>query len=297
MSREQVFGLGLTRRPLDRLVGEGRWLRLDPGLYVVHDQPPAWVGLAWGGVLIGGPDSRLGGTAAGFLHELSAEPDQIQVMIPWTSVTANRGVWRFVRERSGVRSARSVGEPPRLALEDTVLDLTEQATETEVIDLVTKAVQTRRTSPERLLRSVRGRTRLSHRRLLINLLGDVAAGAESALELEYLRDVERAHGLPAGERQQPAGRTRQDVRYGRFSTVVELDGRLGHEGMGRFRDMRRDNAALVKGQATLRYGYIDVHCRGCEVAAEVATVLAARGWSGPHERCPRCRDVPEFDIG
>ena len=121
-----------------------------------------------------------------------------------------------------------------------MLDLTDQRSEAEVIDLVTRAVQSRRTTPERLLRAARCRARLSHRRLVGNLLGDVAAGAQSALELEYLRDVERAHGLPVGERQQPAGRTWQDVRYKRYATIVELDGRLGHDGMGRFRDMRRD---------------------------------------------------------
>ena len=127
-----------------------------------------------------------------------------------------------------------------------------------MIDLVTRAIQTRRTSAARLLAVARGRSRLTHRRLLANVLGDVAAGAQSALEIEYLRDVERAHGLPDGERQQPFGRTWQDVRYMRFTTIVELDGRLGHEGMGRFRDMRRDNAALVRGQATLRYGYFEI---------------------------------------
>jgi very-short-patch-repair endonuclease len=231
------------------------------------------------------------------LHGLNPEPDPIEVMVPWGSVLKSRGWWRFVRERPGVRSGRSVGEPPRLTLEDTVLDLTRHASESEVIDLVTRAVQTRRTSPERLLRALQARSRLPHRRLLTGLLADVATGAQSALEVEYLRDVERAHGLPAGERQRSARGTWLDVRYRKFALIVELDGRLGHTGMGRFRDMRRDNAALVDGEATLRYGYHDVHCTGCEVAAEVGTVLVARGWTGFPERCSKCRNVPYSEIG
>ena len=35
------------------------------------------------------------------------------------------------------------------------------------------------------------------------VLGDVASGAESTMEVSYLRDVERAHGLPRGRRQHP----------------------------------------------------------------------------------------------
>jgi Transcriptional regulator, AbiEi antitoxin len=166
VSRTQAFGLGLTREPLDRLVAEGRWRRLDPGLFLVHDQPPDWLALAWGGLLLGGDASRLGGPSAGFLHGLNPEPDSIEVMVPWGSVLKSRGWWRFVRERPGVRSGRSVGEPPRLTLEDTVLDLTRHASEGEVIDLVTRAVQTRRTSPERLLRALQARSWLSHRRLM-----------------------------------------------------------------------------------------------------------------------------------
>ena len=213
LSRKQALGLGLTRRPIDRLVAEGRWQRLEPGLYLVHDQAPTWLALAWGGVLIGGPESRLGGRSAGFLYGLNAEPARIEVVIPWSSASASRDRWQFVRERAGIRSKRSVGEPPRLTLEDTVLDLTQQTTaEAEVIDLVTRAIQTRRTSPERLLRSARERSRLTHRRLLANVLGDVAAGAQSALEIEYLRDVERAHGLPDGERQSPLVQPRSSVQ-------------------------------------------------------------------------------------
>jgi very-short-patch-repair endonuclease len=297
VSREQVSAVGLTRRPLERLIAEGRWQRLDRGLYLASDQPPDWLGLAWGGLLLGGQEARLGGRSAGFLHGLNAKPDPIDVLIPWQSVIASRGAWRFVRERPGARASRSVGEPPRLTIEDTVFDLTQGASEAEAIDLVMRAVQTRRTSADRLRRLMQNRGRLHHRKLLGNLLGDVAAGAQSALELEYLRDVERAHQLPEGTRQQPAGSTWQDVLYEEFATLVELDGRLGHEGMGRFRDMRRDNASLVRGQATLRYGYIDVHCRGCFVAAEVATVLTMRGWTGLFMRCTRCHNAPDEGIG
>jgi len=78
------------------------------------------------------------------------------------------------------------------------------------------------------------------------------------------------------------------VRYDPFRLVVELDGRVGHEGMGRFRDMRRDNGSTVAGDATLRYGWADVVGRRCQVAGQVGSVLTARGWTGRLRRCPQC---------
>ena len=128
------------------------------------------------------------------------------------------------------------------------------------------------------------------------MLSDVAKGVESPLELRYLRDVERAHGLPEGQRQRYRGglRHRTDVSYDEFAVLVELDGRLGHEGAGRFRDMRRDNDFALRALLTLRYGWPDVVDRPCEVAFQVATVLADRGWTGLFGRCHRCERVSHF---
>ena len=297
VSREQVLAHGLGRRPLSRLVAQGRWIRLAPGLYVVRDRPADWLGLAWGGLLLGGDRSRLGGRGAGYLHGLNEEPAQLEILIPWATQRADRGPWIFVRERPGARAGRSVGAPPRLTIEDTVLDLADRTTEAGVVDLVTRAVGTRRTGPDQLLRRLERRTRHRHRGFLRRLLADVAEGAESPLELDFLHQVERPHGLPVGKRQQSLGVHRQDVRYDAYATVVELDGRLGHEGTGRFRDMRRDNLSVVHGFAPLRFGWSDVHADPCTTAAQLAHVLAARGWPGPFERCSRCRNVPNFRIG
>jgi hypothetical protein len=46
-----------------------------------------------------------------------------------------------------------------------------------------------------------GRSRFKHRQLLAGILGDVAAGADSSLEMKFLHQVERPHGLPRGNRQ------------------------------------------------------------------------------------------------
>ncbi len=298
VTTEQAAAFGITKGPVTRLVRDGRWQRVATGLYSASDRAPDWPALAWAGALLGGPDARLGGEAAGHLHGLNDPPDVIEVMVAWTSVLKERKPWRFVRERPGVRSPRSLGSPPRLSVEDTVIDLAERATEKQVIDLFTRAVSDRLTTPDRLRRAVAGRSRLRHRRLMDKLLTDVAAGVRSPLELNFATDVERAHGLPRGVRQVHSrrGSAYRDVMYEEFQLIVELDGRLGHEGRGRFRDMRRDNLALLLGLVTLRYGWTDVVDRPCQVAWEIAALLAGRGWTGVPSRCDRCRNAVDLGV-
>lgn len=291
LTREQALGLGLSRHTLDRLVTQHQWQRLAPGIFCTHNATPAWPSLAWAGVLLGGDDARLGGQAAAYADRLLDDaPDPIQVLVPHHVIARRREHWFFVRERPGARSPRTNGSPPRTTVADTVLDLCAGASARAAEDWVTRAVQRQLTTPQQLVRALSGRGRHSCRRLLSEMLADVAEGAESPLELRYLRDVERRHGLPRGSRQQPSADrpALRDVVYARYAFVVELDGRRGHEGEGRFRDMRRDNAALRANLSTVRYGFGDVADSPCEVGWEVAQLLSVRGWPGPFSRCSRC---------
>jgi len=289
LSAAQTRAAGLSAQALYRLEQTGRWQRLARSVYLTSPGDPSWPALAWAGVLLGGDQARLGGTSAGHLHGLvAAPPPQILVLVPQHAVTRDRRPWHFRRESAGVRGA-SAGSPPRIGVEDTVLDLCDASTAFRAVGLVTDAVGSRRTSAAQLRRALAGRRRSRHRQLLDELLMDVAAGAESPLEVRYLRDVERAHDLPCGHRQNRSGLPfRRDVVYLEAGLVVELDGRLGHEGDGHFRDMRRDNRTALAGEMTLRYGTADVGGRPCAVAYQVASALRLRGWPGWLTPCSRC---------
>ncbi len=290
LTLDQCRGLCLGRTPVERLLAAGHWRRLTPGLVRTSPGEPPWLAWAWGGVLLGGPSARLGGAAAAHLHGLTDPPDQVVVLVSREVRRVSRAPWVFVQDRAARRPP--AGAPPRLRVEDAVLDLAADLDERGVVGLVTQAVQTRRTTTAALRRRLHERGHVRHRALLAALLGDVAEGAESPLELGYLRTVERPHGLPRGSRQlrNRHGHVR-DVGYRAYGVVVELDGRLGHEGRGRFKDMWRDNLAVVVGEVTLRYGFADVHDRPCEVAVQVAQVLGNRGWTGLGRSCPRCRSA------
>jgi len=214
----------------------------------------------------------------------------VEVLVPIAkSVPQVAGPWRFRRERPHARSPRTVGGPPRFTVEETVLDLVAVSSDARrTAGLVTAAVQSRRTNPDRLRAALEQRHFMAGRALLRTLLADVAAGAFSPLELDYLRAVERPHGLPVGVRQSSQRGTEPDVWYEEYGLLVELDGRAGHEGTGRFRDMRRDNLATTAGLGTLRYGSYDVDGRPCEVAWQVGENLTRRGWPGPFVFCACC---------
>lgn len=120
-------------------------------------------------------------------------------------------------------------------------------------------------------------------------LGDIADGAHSALELRYVSRVERPHRLPRAQRQvrivQGQRIQYRDALYSGYGVAVETDGAVAHPAEARWRDQRRDNAGNVEGVVTLRYSWADVNQRPCEVAAQVASLLRRRGWSGTPRPC------------
>ncbi|MDN5804987.1 MAG: hypothetical protein L0H26_10465, partial [Microlunatus sp.] len=239
LSAEQVKLLDFSLRSTERMVNQRNWSRLATGVYYVGAGRPAWLGLAWAGVLLGGADARLGFEAAGHLWSLVEQPPRtITVLVPRGRQVTKRDLWVFRSEVAGMRSECSPGSPPRTTIEDTVVDLCDQAEPRDLVGLLSTAVQGRRTTARRIRECVEARPKVRHRRLLLRMLADVAEGAESPLEVRYLRDVERAHGLPRARRQTRSSRGDEirDMLYAEFAIIVELDGRIHIA--GRFRDMR-----------------------------------------------------------
>ncbi len=86
--------------------------------------------------------------------------------------------------------------------------------------------------------------------------------------------------------------------YEEHGLCVELDGIAAHPAEGRWRDIHRDNANLLQGTQTLRYGWPDVTERRCGTAAEIGAVLRRRGWTGTLRPCgPSCTAAPPHGAG
>lgn len=119
------------------------------------------------------------------------------------------------------------------------------------------------------------------------MLAEVAEGVRSPLELRWVRDVERPHGLPRPDRNERLSSGRYpDVRYEAYRLLIELNGQAYHQDV--FSDWRRDNIHSEDGWLTMRYGWTDVVARPCATAGNAVRVLQNRGWQGQLVPCARC---------
>jgi very-short-patch-repair endonuclease len=310
VARAQALAAGVSRGAIRGSLAAGRWQRIYPGVYATFSGPIPRLARLWAAVLAAGPGAILSHQSAAELIGLLEGPrtparpapargldeSPIHLTVPHgRKVVAVPGV--VVHRSRNIDEIRHPSrEPPQTRVEETVLDLAETARGLEeAYGFLARAVNARLTTPDHLLHAMGRRRRMRDRRLLREGLGDIAAGCRSVLELSYLRDVERAHGLPAGERDVRVARvdrgTRRrnylDVRYRAYRVLVELDGEAAHPYHQRFRDRNRDNAAVVAGNTPLRYGTADVAERPCAIALEVAAVLRRAGWSGEVSACGR----------
>jgi hypothetical protein len=251
----------------------------------------------WAALVHAGPDAVASHATAAFLADLSdREPERIDVTVPHGHRVARRPGVRVRQSRRLDVTRHPSRTPPQTRLEDTVLDLIDEAvTEDSVVDVVLRACQRRLTTAARLALRARGRKRLRWRRLVGELVAEVQAGVLSALERRYYRDVERPHGLPRGSRNRTEegrrGRRRyRDVRYRRWRVVVELDGRAAHPDEWQEADDIRDNELVAdEDTRTLRYGWRSVTADPCATAAQVGRTLRSRGWTGRLTSCgPAC---------
>jgi predicted transcriptional regulator of viral defense system len=288
----QANACGVTLDFVRAKIDAERWRRTSHGVVVAYNGPLTDQAKLWAAVLACGRLALISHDSAAHLHGLRPTvPTKIHVMVPHGRRIAAKAGIELHRTRRPARRAPG-RRLPRTCVEDTILDQADESTRADtVIGLVVTAISKRATTTTKLAAALAERRRVRWRDLLRDLLSD-SRGIESALEWRYHHGVEIAHGLPTGDRQHRVvvdGREEhRDVVYKEQRVVVELDGRLGHEGVGAFKDMRRDNAAAVRGELTLRYGWMDVAGQRCRVARQVADILTRRGWRGTFQRCPDC---------
>ena len=290
ISRQQLLDAGLNRKMISRRLERDRWQQLFRGVYAVFSGPPPRETWLWAAVLRAGEGAVLSHQTAAELHGLSDCPaDAIYVTIPSTRRVAARGL--IIRISGRIDQAKQPNRsPPRTGVEETVLDLTQlAATFDEVCGWITKACAKRLTTEEKLRSALAMRKKMRWRDELGDILVAAGDGIHSVLEYRYLRDVERAHGLPRSRHQVRVvidGKVvYRDAYYEEYQLAVEVDGRLAHPDDERWRDSQRDSQASVRGVETLRYGWRDVYGHPCETALLLAQILRRRGWRGHPRPC------------
>jgi hypothetical protein len=286
VTRRQLYEAGAAPHDVRRLVRRRLLVPVHDRVFVDHTGTPTWEQRTWAAVLATGPGSAL-------CHGSWA---------PGTVVHVAIDVGRRIREPPGVRVHRVTGlaqmvrwtaSPPRVRPEHDVLLLLDRTRdEDEVVELLATAVRSRVTTAARIRAAVAQRTRLRHRRLVLAVLDDVERGTHSVLEWRYLRDVERAHGLPPAvwqQRRSVRGRTEYaDATYPRQRLRLELRGRLGHDSWeDRATDARRDLDQAAAGWQTIEIVHRQVFRSPCTTAARLGETLRRLGWTGSPRPCRR----------
>ena len=297
VGRSQLVALGASRNDVRRLVSRGELVAVHPRVYVNHSGRPTRRQREWAAVLACAPaalhrESAL--DAYGMTQDRPSSTshdrpihllvDRHRRIVPPPGVT----IERVADRASWVQANR---RPPRAQFDYALVKAAGDRGEADAIALLSDAVHQGLTTAPRLLEVIEKLPRLPRRAMLGEVLADVQAGTRSVLEQRYLRDVERAHGLPEGKRQlredTASGTVHRDIRYVAQRTLVELDGAFGHrDSVDRWADLQRDLDAAVEDHLTLRPGWAQV-LEPCRLAEVVTTILRLRGWTG----LPRaCRD-------
>jgi hypothetical protein len=297
ISRGQVLAAAGGDHDIARLLRRRIWARIHDGVYVDHTGEPSWRQRAWAAVLYLQPavlDGASALTAYGVRVTGTGSGGRIEIAIDRSRSVAECSGISVTRRTDFDSQARLNLCPPRVRLEHALLTVASRAANEEsAVGVLADACQRGHTRPDRLVAALQQRSKLTHRRLLLSILEDVASGAYSVLERRYLLHVERPHRLPAGSRQRRVHLGRRvhyrDVEYVEPRTTVELDGRIGHEATSdRWADLDRDLESAVRGDLTLRVGWKQV-LDPCRLAAAVARILVARGWTGKPRPCrPGC---------
>lgn len=306
VARRQVLAItGESDATIRRRLRRRDWVAIHPGVYLDHTGEPTWQQRAWAAVLYASPAALAGASA------IRAGDGPGKRDVPTDGpihVAIDHG--RTVEEQPGIKIHRRVDfaatvqenlSPPRVRIEHAVIDAAAEARDDlAAIAVISDAVRSRRTTPQRLLDVAAARKRLRNRHLILALLTDSADGASSVLEMEYIRRVERPHGLPKASRQVrevTGGVVRpgsaylvyRDGELEGLGQYVELDGRIGHTSTTeRDADFERDLDAALADRGTLRLGWGQTYVRSCTTAAKLAVLFHRLGWRGTFRRCPRC---------
>jgi hypothetical protein len=295
VDRDQALDVGFSPRQVYYRLRSGAWQRIYPGVYATFSGPLSRDAQLWAAVRFVGDGAMLSHETAAEVHGIIDKPaPDIHVTVP-----LSRRPSRFKPVRGIVihRSDQSRGHLPgpfKLPLtrvDDTILDLVAAApTFGHAYTWISRAVFRNLVSVSALREALARRSRSRWRAWLNDALAEVQDGVLSPLELHYVRDVERAHGLPASQHQayrQLNGKAHyKDNWYPEFRVAIEIDGPAYHQNERVQQDRERDNANLaVDDVKTFRFGPVAVTERACETASMVAVTLQRQGWQGVPRRC------------
>lgn len=274
---EALRAAGMSRSVQARLVRDGVLHPFAPSLFTIC--PPSWEAHLGAALRIAGPHSAAFGLTALALGGVGERELPVHVIVRRDGQRHHRPWVRFHRSEGVDRKLLENLATPRVALEDSVVDALGTLDENSAIALITRVIQERRTTAERLLAVVEKRRRIAHRAVVVSILRD-GAGIESALEYVFVDRVERAHGLVPMVRQYVVPETghRADGAHPDRRALFHLDGARYHDPNA---DRELDSLHAGFGYTSSRFTWADCWSKPCASAVRIAG-------GPPPKRCRRC---------
>jgi hypothetical protein len=297
VSHQQLRAHGFTVARIAAEVRACRWQQVLPRVYATFTGPLPPEALVVAALLYGGPSALLSHrTAAERWGLLPPGPTlPVEITVPYGRSAVSQLPIVLLHRSRAHRHLVAATHPPMTSRADTAIDVAVAEPDARAArQLLTAVLGTGRVSPNDVRRRLLERPPLRYRNALDEAVRMVSGGVQSVLEERYAVDVEQAHGLPAGRRQQPVvvdGRALyEDVVYDGAGArlTVRLDGRSHLQADVALKDRRRGNAAELAGRASLVFGWWEVSTTPCVVAAEVTTVLLRSGAYLAANTCSRC---------
>ena len=282
-SRRQLYAAGVPRWLLRLEVRTGRWQPTGKQTITLHNGPLDAATRRWVAVLEAGPRAALDGVsalqAAGVEH---LTDDVVTVAVPKGN-RRRRPPGVRIRETRRYRNEDVVqcGIPRTAPAVAAVHAALWAATDKQATYFLTLAVQQGLCRPADLSDAATTVRRHPRRRLLAQVVLDLADGSRSLGELDVARAM-RTRGLPEPERQavrrRPSGTQYLDADFPTYGVCLEVDG-AQHDLPGqRLADLLRDLGLATEGRTTVRIPLVAWRLDERAVLDGLEALFRSRGW-------------------
>jgi very-short-patch-repair endonuclease len=282
-SRRQLSKAGVPRWLIRRELSARRWQRTGPQTVVLHNGPLTRQARRWIAVLEVGAGAALAGVTALQAAGVGALTDElVHVMVPKGSTPAHPPGVRVHESRlfreldvvgAGIRRMR-----PAVAAVQAALWASTDRQATYFLILVVQ----QQLCPVLELAQAAGRVRRhARRRLLRDVVGQLAGGVRALSELDVALDLRR-RGLPEPVRQvvrrRPSGTEYLDGDLPAYGVTLEIDGAGHAEPWQQLSDLVRDITLAAEARVTVRLPVVTYLPERERVLDAVEELLRSRGW-------------------
>lgn len=286
VSRRQVLAAGVPRWLLRLEVRTGRWQATGHQTLVLHNGPLDVASRRWIAVLEAGPRAALDGVsalqAAGVRH---LTDELVTVIVPkGTRRRRIPGARLHETRRYRAQDVVSDGVPRTTPAVAAVHAALWAATDRQATYFLTLAVQQGVCRPAEVSDAATAVRRHPRRRLIGQVVLDLADGSHSLGELDVARSL-RTRGLPEPVRQavrrRPSGTQYLDADFPSYGVSLEIDGSQHDLPDQRLADLLRDLGLATEGRTIVRIPLVAWRLDEAAVLDGLERLFRSRGWRRP----------------